>query len=216
MSASAGSTGTLELLQRWHSGDQAALTELVRINLAWMQRFVRQRLDQSLRQRVDSIDIVQDAMVQVLEHGPRFTLRDESHFRALLGRIVTNDIQDQHRHAHRQRRDRARERPLDRDSILYLDRPVDSVTRPTQAAERNEREGWVRLGLELLAFEDREVLRMRQWEEASYAEIGAHLGLSADAARMRHGRALKRLGDKVIELRAGSIEHYLRSRGDLD
>lgn len=215
MSDAQGSAETLQLLRRWHDGDRTALDTLVRENFAWVHGYVRRRLNDAMRQKVDSVDLVQNAMLQVLERGPRFQIADRDHFRALLARIVTNDIQDQHRWAYRQRRDQAREQPIARDSVLHLDRPMQSVTRPSENVDRDERKAWVRLAIELMDPEDRQILQQRQWESTAFAEIAAQLGVSEDAARMRHNRALKRLAEKVIELRNGSVARFLRDAGDL-
>ena len=48
--------------------------------------------------------------------------------------------------------------------------------------------------LERLKPEDREVLRLKLWEELSHAEIGDVFGISAHAVDMRVKRATKRLG----------------------
>ncbi|MEZ5967134.1 MAG: sigma-70 family RNA polymerase sigma factor [Planctomycetota bacterium] len=184
---------TIALLRRWHGGDREALDELVRRNIDWISRRVQQSLGPELRARFETQDLVQDVMLEVLECGPRFDVDSEQLFRALLARIVTNDICDRHRWVHRQRRARARERARLSDTVLKLDPPVDSVTRPSQVLHRDERRAWVRLALDFLEPEDREVLRLRIWESHSYPEIGEMLGLTADAVRMRTKRALARL-----------------------
>ena len=200
---------TLTLLRRWHRGESGALEELVRRNLGWVVAYVRGALRDHPGARGESADFVQDAMVQILERCPRFEVADEQHFRALIARIVTKDIQDDYRFAHRQRRDRKRERPIPTDSVLYLDRPIDSVTRPSQSLQAEERRAWIRLGIELMEPHDREILRLRQWDDASFAEIGERLGVSEDAARMRHNRAVGRLTRKVVELRSGDLSRLL-------
>ena len=200
----------LDLQRRWHDGDRAALAELVQKNLPWIHAQVRKRLDAGLRRKLDSVDMVQDAVVQVLENGPRFEIANQGHFRALVARIVANDIHDRHRWMKRERRDAGREGPVASDSVLKLDEPVKDVTRPSETIDRNERQAWVRLAIQLLDPEDRLAVRMRQWDQASFAEIGERLGISEDAARMRHNRALRRLAEKVIDLRSGSIARFLR------
>ena len=77
------------------------------------------------------------------------------------------------------------------------------MSRPSENAQKNERDSFVRLALEFLDPEDRKVILLRQWEEKSFPEIGEELGISADSARMRFTRALPRLGSRIVELRAG-------------
>jgi DNA-directed RNA polymerase specialized sigma24 family protein len=60
--------------------------------------------------------------------------------------------------------------------------------------------------MEFLDLEDRQVLLLRQWDGLSFTEIGEHLGISADAARMRYNRGVGRLGEIVGALRSGSFD----------
>ncbi len=182
---------------------------MVARNLSWIRQYVRLRIAPYLRHQADSQDFVQDALVQVLESGPRFEIENEQHFRSLIARIVTNDIRDRHRYLHRQRRNVLRERPFGTESVLQLDPPAKAVTRPSQFMERNERQAWVRLAMEFLDPETRELVRLRIWQGQAFTAIGEALGVSEDAARMRFKRALAKLADRVVDLRSGGIAQIL-------
>lgn len=194
---------TMVLLQRWHAGDGEALAHLVRRDQAWIEGVVRRRLGPELRQRLESADIIQEAMVQALRGGPRFLLADRDQFRALLAKLVENILRMQLRGMRRQRRDVRREQPLE-DSRVLLDLTA-SATSPSQAAARSESAGWLQLGIELLEEEDRELIRMRQYEGREFAAIGAEMGIQPDAARMRFQRALGRLAQVVRRVRAQGL-----------
>ena len=56
-----------------------------------------------------------------------------------------------------------------------------------------------------------EVIRLRQWDELSFAEIGARVGQSEDGTRMRYHRALPRLAEKVADLRDGPQKSGVQS-----
>jgi DNA-directed RNA polymerase specialized sigma24 family protein len=60
--------------------------------------------------------------------------------------------------------------------------------------------------MEFLGAEDRELLVLRKWDNLSFTEIGKRLGVSPDAARMRHNRAVQRLGDNIWALSTGNLE----------
>ena len=64
----------------------------------------------------------------------------------------------------------------------------------------------MRLGLELLDWEQRELLVLRQWDKQSFAEIGERYGITADAARMRHYQAMDALTGKINLLRSGDFK----------
>ena len=200
---------TVELLQRWHAGDRDALGALLRRDLPWIESHVRSRLGTPLRAKLETGDILQDAVVEFLQYGPRFLLADRGHFRALLARIVENTIRAQHDRFSAQRRAMHREEPLPADGILRLDPAAAATLRPSQAAEAAEWKALVRLALELLAPGEREVLLPRDWDDLSFEEVGRRLGIAADAARMRYHRALARLACKLEQARGGKLDQLL-------
>lgn len=200
-----GKTATSQYLQQWQRGDQKGLDGLLERHLPWIQAHVRKRLGPLLRRKGDTSDYVQDAIIQFLKYGPRILISEDGHFRALLLRIVENSLRDKHDWFTARRRAVARERPLPTDTVLSLDPPQGSDKTPSQVAQEQEDEAWIRLGMELLDPEDREPLILRQWESLSFKEIGERLGISTDAAWMRHNRAVQRLAKKVGDLRRRGI-----------
>lgn len=200
---------TLILLQRLHAGDQAALHDLVTRHIDWLRRHVHGRLGAQFRGRMDTHDVVQDVLVDVLEDGPRFRITDEDDLHRILLRIVENTICDRNRYLRRDMRDVARERPMVADTVLDLDPPERTVTRPSQHADAHEREAWVRLALEFLDPDDRQAIWLREFEEKSFREVGEQLGVSEEAARKRFTRALPLLAQRVAELRDGRLRQLL-------
>jgi RNA polymerase sigma-70 factor, ECF subfamily len=188
-------------MQRVHAGDTAALHQLVAEHLPWIEAHVRRRLTPLLRRDGDTHDHVQAAMVDVLSHGPHFASDQAELFRALLARIVENNLVDRVRYLQRGRRDVRRELPLPTDSLLLLDAAARSVSQPPANAVANEQQAWLALAVELLAPDDREAIRLRDWQGLSFVELGAQLGISEEAARKRYVRALPKLAQKLERLR---------------
>ncbi len=199
-----GETQTYDLLRRWRSGDASALGELLQRDLPWIRSHVQRRLGPELRRKAETGDIVQEAMVHILEDGPRFVLSDNQQFRALIAAIVENVLRYQHRAHHQQRRDVLREQSPPSTGILDLD-----GTSPSQAAMRGEDTAWLELGLELLDPSDRDVIVWRQWDGLAFAEVGQRLGISTDHARIRFHRALAKLGPLMRKLRGGQLATVL-------
>jgi len=195
-------TETTVLLQRWHHGEQEALNDLLAIHHDWIRSRVRQRLGPKLREKNETVDYVQDVALDFLRYGPKIQISDSEHLRALLGRIIENNLAGDHHWWSRKRRDIARETPLPTDTILNLNRACG----PATAVDSNEREAWVRLGLELLEPDDRDVIVLRNYDGLAFAAIGGHLKISADAARMRYQRAVSKLGREVGKLRCNGAE----------
>ncbi|MBK8979064.1 MAG: sigma-70 family RNA polymerase sigma factor [Planctomycetes bacterium] len=179
-----------------------AFEELVQRNLEWARQFVSRRLRQPLRGDADSIDFVQEAVLSIVRRGVP-ELPDDEEFRALLSRVLEHDLRDRHRYVHRECRDVGRVLGRLSDTVLRVDPPARSVTSPTARVDRDERQAWIRLALELLGSEDREVIKLREWDELTFEQIGARLEITPAAARMRYQRALPRLARKVEALRLG-------------
>ncbi len=64
---------------------------------------------------------------------------------------------------------------------------------PDEVVVRRDQDRAVLSALSRLGPRDREVLRLRLWEEATYAEIAVLVGCSRHAAEQRYAKALKRL-----------------------
>lgn len=186
-----------------HGEGPTDFERLVQENLGWAVEYVRRRLQPEMRGDADSLDFVQEAILS-LHRGPALEVKSESEFRALLSRVLDNDLRDRHRYLHRQCRDVRRAAGGASDTLFQHDPPAHSITSPSMSVDRSEREAWIRLALEFLSPEDRQVLRLREWEELSFEEIGKQLGVSADAARVRYHRALPKLARKVAGLRRRS------------
>ena len=196
---------TTILLQRWNAGDETALQELLQLHLPWIQSHVHKRLGGLVRAKEETSDVVQNALVEFLRYGPRFQVSNEAHLRFLLGRIAENVLRDRHDYFTRRRRQAAREQPLPEDSVLELDAGTRDGQRPDAELERKQWQAWVRLALELIDPNDREVIVLRQWDELEFAQIAEKLGGSADSVRMRFQRALPKLALKIQQLQRGEF-----------
>ena len=203
---------TLILLRRWHGGEQEALGELLERDLPWIRQHVQQRLGERLREFEQTQDVVQDAMLELFEYGPRFEMASRRHFRGLLARIIENVLRGKHEWYHRQRRDIARLRPIPSDTVLHLEGAEGGAT-PSAILSEHEEEAMLRLALELMAPADREVLTLRQWEGLSFAEVGQRLAIEENTARMRFNRALPRLVENVRLMRRGDLDSLLSDAG---
>jgi len=197
------------LLDRWHSGDEHALGALVALHLPWLRDHVKHRLGGFLRQHAEADDYVQDAVLDFIRDAPRFQVRDGMHLRGLLARVVENTLRDRNDWFRAKRRDFSRNAPLPTDSVLLLDPKLQRSTTPSRDATKTEVRDWVRLALELLDPEDRKILVAREYEDRSFVAIGDEIGMTANAVRMRWQRAVARLSEVMLELRAGRLPGQL-------
>ena len=194
---------TETLLRRWHAGDQRAVHELIQRDLAWIRSRVRRGLGDVLRQHGDTDDFLGHAVVDILAWTPKFVATDREVFRRLVARIVENSLRGQFETYTRMRRDRSRQQTLHDDAVLELQGRTG--TTPSQHAGRQEEEAWLRLALDLIDPDDRDVIVLREWRGEPFATIGERLGVPENTARMRFQRALGRLSLQVDALRRGIV-----------
>ena len=205
-----GLSETAQLLKRWYDDrDAESLESLVMRHIEWIRRRAHLRLGPKLRRWEDTGDIVQEVVLEFLRYGPTIRIREGNQLRALLARIVENTLRGRVDWYQAQRRRVSRDQALPRDSVLNLDPPRKSAERPSGILAEIEQEGWIRLGMELLEPELRDLIVMRYWEGLRFAEMGRRLDTSTHGARMRLARAVNRLSDKVTLLRWGRLDEAL-------
>jgi len=198
-------TETLQFLGQWNRGDETGMEKLIERHLPWIRAHVHKRLGPRLRRKAETGDYVQDALVEFLRYGPRIEIADDDHFRALMVRIVENTLRGRVDWFNAQRRKVSRFFPIPSDTVLSLDPPRTPVERPSEAAGVREQTDWIRLGLELLDPEERDLIVQHQWEGRTFSEIGEEHGIAPDTIRMRHVRSVARLARKVADLRRGNL-----------
>lgn len=191
-------------MDRWQAGDREALDRLLAEELPWLERVAERRIGPRLRAREEAADLVQMTAYELLRYARRAVVPDRRRFRGLLVRILENVIRGEADRLGALKRDVAREHSLPADNDLQQARGATSGSehRPSRAAQRAEDKALVDRGLEALAPPEREILLLREREGLSFEQIGQRCGISSEAARKRHTRALVRLGLEIVSLRS--------------
>jgi RNA polymerase sigma-70 factor (ECF subfamily) len=202
---------TAQLLGRWRNGDRAAFDAILRDAMPWLTAHVDRRLGDHLRSHAELEDFVQDALVDFLTYGPNFEVRSRALLYGLLKRIVENVLRDRNDYYKAKRRTRSVERPLPSDSVLRLDPPRARVETPSGELRKSEDEMRLRMALELMEPQERQILVMREWEHLTFAKIGAEIGISEPAARMRSHRAMVHLSEIVHRMEEKGLAAVLDS-----
>lgn len=200
------------ILTRWQAGEVDALQTLIQRNLDWIRARVRQRLGDRMRRIGDSEDFLQETLLDFLKYTPRFRVENEEQFRGLLARVVESAIRDKNDYWFRtRRRQLSQERPLPTDSVLDLSLGASAVTPPDEKTAKQEMDALLRMAIEVLQPEDREVVVLRHWDDLEYEAIGERLGVTADGARKRYKRALPKLARTLERLSRGDIAALLET-----
>ena len=176
----------------------AALAKLLERYTPQLRTLVAMRMDARLRARLDPSDVLQEAFLDAARRLEEYAESPDMPFPAWIRFLVVQRLMAQHRfHLGAQLRDAARERSLAGDwrehSESMAVELAGSFTSPSQAAMRAELQGQLLEALESLAPLDREVLRLRHFEELTNDEVAELLGLTKAGASNRYVRALGRL-----------------------
>ncbi len=85
---------TQELVILAKEGDDSALEQLCRVHGERVRRIIRLRMGKEIRSRLDSMDLVQDALILALGGLKDFTYKNEGDFLRWLSRITQNALRD--------------------------------------------------------------------------------------------------------------------------
>jgi RNA polymerase sigma-70 factor (ECF subfamily) len=195
------SEDTRRQLERAAEGDPGAFDELFGRHRDFLRLVVQLRMDARLRARVDPSDVVQEAQLDAFRRLRDFLDRRPMPFRLWL-RMTTRErlLKVQRRHLHTGRRDAGRDVPLpEQSSLLLAGRLLAGGSTPSQRLDRGETARRVREAVAALPEADREVLLMRNFEGLSNQEVAYLLGLDPATASKRHGRALLRLRQALLD-----------------
>jgi len=202
-------TSTQALLQLVQIGDKEALNELYSRYLVRVLAAVRARLGAELRGKLESWDVVQDALLASLKNVQSFNQSSEGAFLFWLTKVVENRIRDQLDHFRAEKRDHRLEKPLagprSADSSAPLDIPESSaVPTPSKVLILSEDLARLEKAMDQLPEESRELIVAVKIEGRTYDEIAQTLGKSPDAVRMQVKRALLALTNAFRVLEAES------------
>jgi len=188
-----------ELLRRVRNAEPNAVAELAELRRPQLLAYVARQLGYALRAKVEPDDIVQDAVIRAVRHPHLFSTPERDPF-GVLCHLAQESIVDAHRrYIDAQKRDAGREVPLQAspnateggDGLLGL--LVASITTPSKAFSRDEKEirMWEALGT--LPEEQREALRLRYVDGLPTKDIAAKLQKTDGAVRVMLTRSLDKL-----------------------
>jgi RNA polymerase sigma-70 factor (ECF subfamily) len=200
-------TSTQVLLRRVQTGDKKALNELYNRYQMRVLAAVRARLGAELRGKLDSWDVVQDALLASLKNVEAFNQTSEGAFLNWLSKVVENRIRDQLDYFRARKRDHRLEKPLagsgTADSSAPLDLPEKAGSpTPSQVLVLSEDLARLEKAMDQLPEESRELIVAVKIEGRTYDEIAQAMGKSSDAVRMQVKRALLALTNafRVLEV----------------
>ncbi|MFN0059577.1 MAG: sigma-70 family RNA polymerase sigma factor [Planctomycetota bacterium] len=194
-----------ELLSRFARGDDSALGRLVELESPRLLRQIEARMPAQLKRRVGASDVLQLTAIDLLRVRERFQNLGLPAFRKMLSAMADLSL------AKVLEQQRAQKRSIDREARGraapdtsasggdLLDQVPGQHSTPSKELQRNERKGALRRAYAQLSADDREVIRLVDYQSLSFADAAGALGINEEAARRRHSRAVERLRTHMRE-----------------
>jgi len=189
------------LAERIRNKDQQALVEFIELRRLPLLAFIQRSLSTSLQRKIEATDILQEASLSALGSLAEFDLGDRDPF-SWLCQLAEHRIIDAHRRlVAAQKRSADREVPAgggggaDTQKGGFFDLLVASMTTPSGAFSRNQRELRLIDALKNLPEESQNALRLRYVDGLPSKEIAHQLGKTDGATRVLLTRSLAKLQD---------------------
>src|SRR5262245_31977463 len=174
----------------------SALAELLERTRPQLLGYIERRLGESLRKKVEPLDVYQEAAVAALQAWSTADLGDRDPF-GWLCQIAEQRIVDLSRRFAARKRASDREVPLNARALgasrEFLDLLAASLTSPSSAVGRDERAARLNGAIAQLPKESQDVLHWRYVQGLPTKEIAAKIGKSDGAVRGLLTRTLHKL-----------------------
>ncbi|MFC1794879.1 sigma-70 family RNA polymerase sigma factor [Planctomycetota bacterium] len=186
---------TQELVTLAKGGDDTALEQLCRVYGERVRRIIRLRMGREIRNRLDSMDLVQDALVSALGGLKDFTYKNEGDFLRWLARITQNELRDNLDKIYTDKRDIRKEvrlenyEPTTGGGFAGTPGPIEATT-PSVIISNKEDLDKLEKAIDELKPDYREVIVLAKIDGLSYKEIADRLGKSIDSVGHLLSRAM--------------------------
>ncbi|MFB0554286.1 MAG: sigma-70 family RNA polymerase sigma factor [Phycisphaerae bacterium] len=196
---------TQELVTLAKGGDDSALEQLCRVYGERVRRIIRLHMGKDIRPRLDSMDLVQDALLSALGGLGDFTYKNEGDFLRWLARITQNQLRDNLDKLYTDKRDIRKEVRLENYDPTtgsgFVGTPgAIQTTTPSAILSKKEDLDKLEKAIDKLKPDYREVIVLSKIDGLSYKEIGDRLGKSIDSVGHLLSRAMVVLTEAFWEI----------------
>jgi RNA polymerase sigma-70 factor (ECF subfamily) len=186
---------TQQLVTMAQEGNDTALDQLCSVYGERVRRIVRFRMGPALRAQMESMDLVQEALMEAIKDLDDFTFSNDGDFLRWLSSIVENTIRDNVDRIHAAKRDVRKQVSLDRVSA-HTNHPGHdaqlpaATTTPSVVLSLREDLDKLEQAMDRLKPQYREVLVLAKIEGLSCKEIAAKQNKNPAAVAMSLSRAI--------------------------
>ena len=184
--------------------DSEELAAYIESRRSQLLGYIHNNLGPALRRKLEPEDILQEVVVSALAAPQQFDVLGRDPLK-LLCQLAEQRIIDAHRHhvAARKRsadREVSIDRPADSNQGFgFIDLLVASMTSPSQAFSRGQKELRLQWAVSNLPEDQREALRLRYVEGLPTRDVAERLGKTDGAIRVLLSRTLSKLQEALAE-----------------
>ncbi|MDT8301640.1 MAG: RNA polymerase sigma factor [Sedimentisphaerales bacterium] len=192
---------THQMVSSAQKGDRFALEQLCNIYAERIRRIVRLRAGTELRAQLESMDLVQDAMIAAVTSLKDFRYHKDGDFMRWLAKIAENRIRDRVDHIHAAKRDVRRQVQLEDDeNKSSCQKPYGSVpivtTTPSVLLVKREEFDRLEKAMDRLKGHYRKVLLLAKIEGLTHEQIAERMKKSPAAVAKLLPRAIVALANE--------------------
>lgn len=186
---------THQLVSSAQKGDRFAIEQLCNVYAERIRRIVRLRVGPELRVQLESMDLVQDALIAAVTGLNDFRDNNDGDFMRWLVKITENRIRDRFDHIHAAKRDIRRQVRLEDDQNEsssgkpHKCAPIVTTTPSVMLARREELDRLER-AMDRLADDYRQVLLLAKIEGLPHEQIAERMERSPAAVAKLLSRAI--------------------------
>ena len=187
---------THQMVSSAQKGDRFALEQLCNAYAERIRRIVRLRAGTELRAQLESMDLVQDALIAAVTGLKDFRDNNDGDFMRWMVKITENRIRDRVDHIHAAKRDVRRQVRLEDDSEdegssgkPYQRSPIVTTTPSVMLARREELDK-LEKAMDRLTDDYREVLLLAKIEGLPHEQIAEYMERSPAAVAKLLSRAI--------------------------
>jgi len=187
---------TSDLLERIRKGDTAAFDTLFKRHRGRLQKAIAMRMDRRVMARVDASDVLQETYIEAFKRLPKYLGQDGMPFYLWLHWIAREKVIGLHRrHLGAEKRTIQHEVPLMPvdSSAKFVSGLIGRLPSPSQELARVELAEKLRLALQQMSSDERDLILWRHFEQLSARDMAMLLDITEAAATKRYIRALERL-----------------------
>jgi RNA polymerase sigma-70 factor (ECF subfamily) len=186
------------LLLAAQAGSNSSLGQLLQGYKEYLNLLADEELGSAIKVKASASDLVQDSFLEAKRDFGQFTGRSTEEFQAWLRRLLLNNVANVIRsYQGTEKRDISRETPASRCD-LNTARPLVGESRTASSiVMKNELLDELQSAIQKLPGHYQDVIRWRNYDRASFEDIGQRLERSTEAARKLWVRAVELLQQEL-------------------